>query len=559
MKAHGGGFPTSGSTRTSGPSVAARNQSGVSAPGMISGFGNFLGTSGGVARFKIEGTAPRENVARLRELMKRLSRRMSAGVAGVAPGDNLAIPSGYTYLLQFIAHDLVATSIPFWALDDASLGVRNERTSRLRLDTLYDGGPAFNPSVYAPDDKADTSRTTLRLGCIEKNSSNLAACPFRDIARTTAAGASGEQRKGLTEALIADPRNDDHVIISQFTVLFHALHNAIVEMLPTDRTLLSAHKRFVCARDATTLIYRNILRKDLLPRILHPAVSQHYDVALPQFVDSAFAADPSGPLPLEFSHGAFRFGHAMVRDEYQINNLSFSVPQLMKQTSSRNPDRMPLDASWIVNWSRFFSVGGNVPGNLSRRLSPTMSPLLMDSELFGPIDQSNWHGLPYRDLMSAALADLWSVAPLIEEIRKKNKALVAKATALKDSAWKPLLEQWLKEGTTASGLDPDDIAALAADPPLPLFVLFEAEMETEGKSLGVLGSIIVADVLYALLEQQPLAVKAGFDLKNGLANLSTALYGENKLIAIPDISSMADLIEFVAQQKGWQATQPPFI
>jgi hypothetical protein len=212
-----------------------------------------------------------------------------------------------------------------------------------------------------------------------------------------------------------------------------------------------------------------------------------------------------------------------------------------------------------VNWSRFFSVGGNVPGNLSRRLSPTMSPLLMDSELFGPIDQSNWHGLPYRDLMSAALADLWSVAPLIEEIRKKNKALVAKATALKDSAWKPLLEQWLKEGTTASGLDPDDIAALAADPPLPLFVLFEAEMETEGKSLGVLGSIIVADVLYALLEQQPLAVKAGFDLKNGLANLSTALYGENKLIAIPDISSMADLIEFVAQQKGWQATQPPFI
>ena len=27
-------------------------------------------------------------------------------------------------------------------------------------------------------------------------------------------------------------------------------------------------------------------------------------------------------IPFEFSHGAFRFGHAMVRPEYHINDLS---------------------------------------------------------------------------------------------------------------------------------------------------------------------------------------------------------------------------------------------
>src|SRR5262245_56084427 len=176
MKAHGGGFPTSGSKpQASGLSLAALDKAKAAAPRAISGFGNFLGAPGKVALFKVEGIAPSDNVARLRDLMRRLSSRMSARVAGAAPTDNLAIPAGYTYLLQFVAHDLVATSIPFWALDDASLGVRNERTSRLRLDTLYGGGPAFNPSAYAPDDKTDTSRTTLRMGCIERNSRNLAA------------------------------------------------------------------------------------------------------------------------------------------------------------------------------------------------------------------------------------------------------------------------------------------------------------------------------------------------------------------------------------------------
>jgi hypothetical protein len=216
-----------------------------------------------------------------------------------------------------------------------------------------------------------------------------------------------------------------------------------------------------------------------------------------------------------------------------------------------------------VNWSRFFPLplGDRGPVNLSRLLGPTISPLLMDDDLFGPIDESRWHGLPYRDLMSAALAGLWSVEPLIDKIKEnpKGKALLEKATALKDSAWKQHLTEWLQPPPGASGLGTGDIAALVADPPLPLFVLIEAEKETEGRSLGVLGSVIVAEVLYALLEEGPLAVKAGFDLKEDLSKLSTDLYRDNKLKAVPDISSMVDLIQFVAEQKGWRATQPPFM
>jgi hypothetical protein len=540
--------------------VAGSGQSGAAEPA-VAGFRNFLGSSNEFVPFKIgRDLVPRENMARLRELMQRLSRRMTTRIAGVVERDNPAIPAGYTYFLQFVAHDLVATSIPFWALvDDPSLGIRNERTSRLRLDTIYGGGPAFNPSAYAPDDEVDTSRTRLRLGRIAKNLPAPAVCPFRDIARAAVSGANGPELEGLSEALIADPRNDQHVIISQFTVLFHALHNAIVEMLPADDpALLSAHKRFACARDATTVIYRNIVRNELLPKVLHEAVRGYYNAVPRQpFFDAEFAKEPSGPLPLEFSHGAFRFGHAMVRDEYNINGDPFSVPQLLKQTSAHSPDRMPLDARWIVNWSHFFSLDGNMPANLSRRLSPSIGPLLMDSQLFGPIDESNWHGLPYRDLMSAALAGVWSVPNLIEKIEAKNKALVQNSLALKNSAWKQGLKDWLGQAATVSGLDPADIDDLVENPPLPLFVLFEAQMETEGKSLGILGSIIVADVLYALLEEEPFPVKRGFDLEQALTQISKEIYGVNRLEKeLFDIASMADLIKFVAKRNGWELSQP---
>ncbi|HUL08762.1 MAG TPA: peroxidase family protein [Candidatus Acidoferrum sp.] len=554
MTAHGGGIPKSGLLPVD------------------SGFRNFLGIAGGVVPFKVAGEEPHKDIERLRELMRRLSRRMATGVDGTAARDNGQIPSGYTYLLQFLAHDLVATSIPFWALDDASLGIRNERTSRLQLDTLYGGGPSFNPSIYAPDDKANSSRTMFRMGCIEKVPATSGACPFRDIARAAVTGTKGIALEGLSEALVADPRNDDHVIISQFTALFHALHNAIVETLPEAPTVLAAHKRFACARDATTLIYRHIVRNELLPLILHDTVRKHYDSgdSSERFFDADFAKDPSGPLPLEFSHGAFRFGHAMIRDEYQINERSFTIPQLMKQTSSRNPDRMPLNAAWIVNWSRFFPLDAGHPPNLSRLIGPTVSPLLMDSQLFGPIDDTNWHGLPYRDLMSAALAGVWSVPRLIDKVRPKLDERVEKAAAFEVESgtptWKKKLKEWLEKASAATGLDGKDIETLVEDPPLPLFVLFEASIEgldekSKGTKLGVLGSLIVGDVLYALLEDGgPLAVKAGTALATGLAQISEQIYGKNELGGdVSTITSMEKLIKFVAKQNKWEAAQPPFI
>ena len=94
----------------------------VPAHGTPPGFRHFLGTPRPSQRFTAYGIDPLAMPAHLpkvRGLMNRLSRRMDAQLPWPAHGDtsiecweNPRIPSGYTYLLQFVAHDLVHSAIP---------------------------------------------------------------------------------------------------------------------------------------------------------------------------------------------------------------------------------------------------------------------------------------------------------------------------------------------------------------------------------------------------------------------------------------------------------------
>lgn len=578
MKTHGGG--------PSRQNILLGNGLTVSAPVApytvpdaddIPGFRNFLGkpTSGQVAGSAHQAASP----AQLRQRMYSLARRMTSNltVSGALPGttqrDNKAIPSGYTYLLQFMAHDLVATSIPFWAADDLCDGTRNGRTSRLRLETLYGGGPMVNPAPYQPDDDGDTSRTKLRLGQFDGAGTPPRSCPFRDLARTTVPSMNSEMI--FSEPLISDGRNDDNVILAQLTVLFQALHNVIVNEIDpcavgkTAEPVEAASRRFACARAATTLIFRTIIRDDLLPRILHPKVRSRYSVPAPVFLDAEFKKNPSGRLPLEFSHGALRFGHAMARNSYQLNATNprpSMLCEVLNQTSSRRPGEMPLSVTWLINWSQFFELNPGVTPNLSQLIGPTMSPGLTDRSLFGPIDSDpstppddGRAGLPYRDLISATLAGLWSVDALVWEIGQRNPALVAALPGLTSPALYPALAQWLRADQRGTGLTAADIAAIAADPPLPFYILFEAEAQTDGETLGPLGSIIIADVIYAILAEEPFAVPTGASLRTTLAALSDQYQGQYRLDGLVTITTMPELVKFVANRAGWQACQPPFI
>lgn len=547
------------------------------------GFRHFLRTPRPSQRFTVYGTDPFAAPAplpKVRELMNRLSRRMDAEIPWPAHGDvsverweNPRIPSGYTYLLQFVAHDLVQTAIPFSVAGGLDADTANARRAALKLETLFGSGPVGSPFVYAQDAPNDERRTKLRLGRMRwKDKGVEAGCPFRDIARAPAENVTGIDRSiaghrvALTEALIADPRNDDHAIMSQLTALFALLHNGLVDVVRRGEPaagpnahLGAAYKRFLCARDALTLIYHNIIRKDLMRRVLHPAIYAAYSGPTPNFIDMR---EPDGwQVPLEFSHGAFRFGHAMVRPEYVINDLAtHDLNKTLEKTSANDPVNMPLDATWIVRWSRFFEIKGSRP-NFSRRIGPYLSDGLGNDQIFPAVDQTNRVGLLYRDLLGATLAGLWSVNALVAEIAVRRPHLIGTSRLLADRPYRiRLIREWLASETAYGGLTAEDIETIANDPPLPFFILFEAMQQAEGRCLGPLGSIIVAEVIFGALADSELSAGRGAaSLAEALAELCSEYYPTNVFEEVPEIEGMDQLVEFTADIADLRQAVPAFL
>jgi hypothetical protein len=460
-----------------------------------------------------------------------------------AKWENPSLPAGYTYLLQLIAHDMVDTvrSAVIGDTDVFSPNFRNARRQPLMLDTIYGDGPEEAPHAYKVDgSNAAVPRTLLRTGNIRQilgaNEGDPPQdppppvprrfCPFKDIARSR----NPEGGARMTEVMLADPRNDAHAIVSQLTVLFHLLHNAVMELLPPVEGALKpeiAFRQFLCARFAVTLIYRNVIEKDVLPRILNERVLAAYRD------NPSLQIDEGGRIPIEFSAGAFRFGHTLVRETYRANSAArrggLPFGMALNQSARRNSRAVPVDRFWAVDWSLFFGSGPEV--NLARRIGPFFSGGLMEegskvgffveaAEFEGPAFEGR--GLPTRDFLTATYSGLWSVAGLSRAVRARLQHLGLDHLNLVPDfdVWRPALEGWLGDSP---------LATLRNDPPLPFFVMFEAAHDFDaegrpvtaqpsvllnlvfpgqgGRRLGPLGSVIVADVIYRALRSQPL----GFD------------------------------------------------
>lgn len=534
------------------------------------GFRHLLGAPAEDGRFLVDGEDPRVSATALATLRRRM--RGLAMLMSQRPEDwpdNPNLPAGYTYTLQFLAHDAVASSLPLWASHGGGAELENLRRRLLRLDTLYGAGPMGCPFPFAPDDAQDQSRSRFRMSPMGPASGHYdpeqpqPAHRFRDIGRASTLGTSGGT-DGLAEALVADIRNDSHSLISQVTALFQMLHNALVALQPepeggTIGTRVRGHNlRFAVAREATTLIWRNIVRRDILQRVLHPAVQALYQGG------ATLEAAPEPGLPLEFSHGAFRFGHAMARDSYHFGAAEepLALGTTLRTTSGRSPDLMPLKRIWMVQWSRFFPLpeGGGAL-NLSKRIGPQFSGNFLTDGLFDPIAPGEPWGLAYRDLMSAGLAGLRSVDSLAGAVLARFPELAEAAPLLADRARRQAaLMAWLARRPLLSRFTPADIAALAAEPPLPFYVMFEAEQETEGTRLGVLGSVIVAETLYGALARDPLPMElGGGDLATQLERLCAHWLGEFRLSPAAGIDDMPGLVGFLARHYRLEAVDPPFI
>jgi hypothetical protein len=392
-------------------------------------------------------------------------------------GNNVAAPAGYTYLGQFITHDITfdPTALQGALTDPSSL--MNFRTPCLDLDSVYGSGPAADPYLYQRRDRDLflIGRTSEKRGPV--NESIPPSLPF-DLLRA----ANGY-------AIIGDPRNDENIIIAQLHLLFLRFHNKVVEDLRNGTIPRKSLSRpiFEEARELVTWHYQWIVLNEFLPLFL-----DHHQLA--EALGRRCFYNPVDGLfiPVEFSAAANRFGHSMVRNAYDYNRV-FRFPKngvqppgtvlarlnlLFRFTGASGPgDTVPIPSEWIIDWRRFFPLDRNVQVISSRLINPFISNFFHE---IPPPPPPPFNSIVIRNLL-----------------RGRSFGLPSGQSVALHMGFHPL-----SESDIASGPD-GEVAARRGfhiESPLWYYVLKEAEIQGKGERLGQVGSRIVAEVLIGLLE-----------------------------------------------------------
>jgi hypothetical protein len=382
--------------------------------------------------------------------LKKLADAMADAPAG-PPGDNPDIPAGYTYLGQFVDHDI--TFDPVSSLDRVNDpdALNTFRTPRFDLDSLYGRGQADSPYLYDQDDPA-----SLLVGRNTGKEDEPVDLPRNQQGR----------------ALIGDPRNDVHFIVSQLHLGFIRFHNAVVDSLRFD---VEPAELFAEARRVVTWHYQWVVIHDFLARLVGPDLLGEVLVTSPRTGKaraalSFFTWRTQPFIPVEFSAAAYRFGHSMVRDQYRINDTLEVLPIL---TDIRVANRLQhlggfrtLPKGWTVQWKHLYPVGDITP-QLSRR---------MDTKLAEPMRK-----LP----------------PLIDDARRSLGLInMLRGRSLQLPSGQAVAQAM---GTSMPNAD----LHLTGEAPLWFYVLREAEVLNEGRRLGPTGGRIIAEVLVGLLKGDP--------------------------------------------------------
>ena len=285
------------------------------------------------------------------------------------PEENLYVPAGYTYLGQFVDHDLTLDTTSTLNPDDAKAKVddpTNLRSPRFDLDCLYGNGPDDQPYMYAGVEDATRG--------IWKDATLVIAA--KDLARAhNGAGVNGPGDPaawGWSRAIIGDKRNDENSIVNQIQQLFIHFHNKVADDLARKDAALRGKDLFRRARDIVRWTYQSILLEDFLPRIVEAGVLSNFQ-ATRHYEAYPAKRDLRSNLPREFVAAVYRYGHSGVRQGYRLNGGPgpledpkgggtllpiFNNPDNDPSRSLIGFDPLPL-AHVIDDWRRFFPVDGS--------------------------------------------------------------------------------------------------------------------------------------------------------------------------------------------------------
>jgi hypothetical protein len=406
------------------------------------------------------------------------------------------IPAGFTYLGQFVDHDLTfdRTTVSL-GTNVSPAALIQARSPSLDLDSLYGAGPGDPVST-----KFYSDGLHLKMGRTDAvGPPPLQARDGFDLPRVGGSGSKAKQRK----ANIPDLRNDENLAVAQTHLAMIRFHNRVVDSLSSS---LPDTVRFAQARDIVTRHYQWMLRTDYLPRIVQPAIVNNvfnngrkvFEVGAPP------TAVPT--MPIEFSVAAFRLGHAMVRQAYDWNAVfgpgagTLELLFVFSGTSGDFIGGVRLPSNWIVDWRRLYDLRGDLnrpdlapPNAVNRagRIDTTLAPFLHSLPGGSTGDPAGGirADLAFRNLRRAKMVGLATGQQMARFIRSKGVTLT------------PLTRAKIRDGRNGASLDALTQAqrqALLTNTPLWFYALREAELNN-GRLTGV-GGRIVAETFHRAME-----------------------------------------------------------
>jgi hypothetical protein len=355
--------------------------------------------------------------------------------------DNFAITGGYTFLGQFIDHDMTRDTTPLALAKKDPRGTTNFDTPFLDLASVYGRGPAKDPQLYEADGRH------LRI--------------------SYANGIPDLPRDAQGNAIIGDPRNDENLIVCQLHVGFLGFHNHLIDAgVPFARAQQLTRWEF--QRIVVDEFLGRIVGKDVIYPMLRRVGDKHVGVVNRFYKPQ----NPKKPMmPIEYAAASYRFGHSMIRPEYEMND-SHTRPIFSPDGNDLRGSR-PVPSELHADWSYFFDVPGFARPdglNFSRLMDVRLAAGL--HSLPGTVQQDGVANLAARNLLRGCRVGV----PAGQDVaaRMGLKPLTNAELGLTDARWKGKAPLWF-------------------------YSLKEAELVNGGRRLGPVGGRIVAETILGIL------------------------------------------------------------
>jgi len=343
-------------------------------------------------------------------------------------GDTAA---GWPIFGQFVAHDITADRSILQAHTNTT-ELRNARSPRLDLECLYGDGPTGHPFLYQRDDPAK-----FLLGLEET-----------DL-----------QRNADGIAIIGDPRNDSHTLMSQLHLAMLKAHNAFVDDLRLART--TNDRVFADAAGQLRWHYQWIILNEFLPTLVGKTLTDQVLQEGPRW----FRPGHRGFIPLEFADAAYRYGHSQIRHRYQLNLHTDPVPLFPELLGFR-----PVPPERTIDWTLFFDAPGATSAQRSNRIDGKLVRALIQLPVAvtGECEIEDYHSLAVRDLQRGQGVGLPSGEAVARHLG--IAPLTADQAGIASTGWQK-------------------------ETPLWFYILREAHACTGGHRLGPVGGQIVTESL----------------------------------------------------------------